>query len=38
MIYISGKQLSKLNNKEMVDEIVEHVEQKAQLILNEESL
>jgi hypothetical protein len=38
MIYISGKQLSKLDNISMVDEIVDHVEKKAQLIINEETL
>lgn len=36
MIYISGKQLSKLDNKDMVEKIVEHVEEKARSILKEE--
>ena len=36
MIYISGKQLSKLDNKDMVEKIVEHVEEKARLIVKEE--
>lgn len=36
MIYISGKQLSKLNNNEMIDEIVKHVEKKSQIIIKEE--
>ena len=38
MIYISGKQLSKLDNKDMVDEIVGHVEEKARSIVNEEKI
>jgi hypothetical protein len=38
MIYISGKQLSKLDNKDMVDEIVGHVEEKALSIVNEEKI
>tara|TARA_B100001142_G_scaffold108432_1_gene110371 strand:+ start:1304 stop:2428 length:1125 start_codon:yes stop_codon:yes gene_type:complete len=36
MIYISGKQLSKLDNKDMVEKIVEHVEEKARSIVKEE--
>ena len=36
MIYISGKQLSKLDNKDMVKKIVEHVEEKARSIVKEE--
>ena len=36
MIYISGKQLSKLDNKDMVEKIVEHVEEKARSIAKEE--
>ena len=36
MIYISGKQLSKLDNKDMVEKIVEHVEEKACSIVKEE--
>ena len=29
MIYLNGKQLSKINNKDMIEKIVEHVEEKA---------
>ena len=36
MIYISGRQLSKLDNKDMVEKIVEHVEEKARSIVKEE--
>ena len=36
MIYISGKQLSKLDNKDMVEKIVEQVEEKARSIVKEE--
>ena len=36
MIYISGRQLSKLDNKDMVEKILEHVEEKARSIVKEE--
>ena len=38
MIYISGKQLSKLDNKDLIDEIVKHVEEKADSIVKEERI
>ena len=36
MIYISGRKLSKLDNKDMVEKILEHVEEKARSIVKEE--
>lgn len=35
MIYLNGKQLSKINNKDMIEKIVEHVEEKATEIADE---
>ena len=35
MIYLNGKQLSKINNQQMIEKIVEHVEKKANEISNE---
>ena len=35
MIYLNGKQLSKINNEQMIEKIVEHVEQKANEISDE---
>ena len=38
MIYLNGKQLSKIDNKDMIEKIVEHVEEKAIEIANEKKL
>ena len=38
MIYLNGKQLSKTDNKDMIEKIVEHVEEKANEIANEKTL
>ena len=38
MIYLNGKQLSKTDNKEMIEKIVQYVEEKAGKIANEQKL
>ena len=38
MIYLNGKQLSKTDNKEMIEKIVQYVEEKAYKIANEQKL
>ena len=38
MIYLNGKQLSKINNDQMVEEIIDYVEKKAKQIAGEKKI